>query len=190
MATTRHGGPSGLRIRMRSAEREEESVVLVSQRPAWVLPQGYRGVWDKISAQGGTIPPSAISLIPLSLSPVNRTARAERGKKGRTRATPPPKLGGHVTPDSGVGGTRLYPTPCGSLSSSFIPAGRLGKRPPEAVPGRDRQRRCTKLSPIESLLQYRFATPNPLKARPGPEGCRTAPDCVKSHREAPPAYWR
>ena len=37
------------------------------------------------------------------------------------------------------------------------------------------QRDCTKLSPIESLLQYRFATSKPLKARPGPEGCRTAP---------------
>ena len=29
---------------------------------------------------------------------------------------------------------------------------------------------CTNLSPIESILQYRFATPKPLKARPGPEG--------------------
>ena len=178
MATIRHGGPSGLRIRMRSAEREEESVVLVSQRTAWVLPQGYRGVWDKISAQGETIPPSAISLIPLSLSPVNRTARAERGKKGRTRATPPQSWGGQVTPDSGVGGTRLYPTPCGSLSSSFIPVGRLGKRPPEAVPGRDRQRRCTKVSPIESLLQYRFATPKPLKTRPATDHCVTALLCA------------
>ena len=34
---------------------------------------------------------------------------------------------------------------------------------------------CENLSLIKSLLQYRFATPNPLKARPGPEGCRTAP---------------
>ena len=41
------------------------------------------------------------------------------------------------------------------------------------VPGR----RCTKLSPIESLLQYRFATPKPLKARPGPGGCRIARLC-------------
>ena len=34
-----------------------------------------------------------ISLIPLWLSPVNRTARVERGKKAGTRATPP-KIGG------------------------------------------------------------------------------------------------
>ena len=36
---------------------------------------------------------------------------------------------------------------------------------------------CEKLSPIESLLQYRFATPKPLKACPGPGRCRTAPLC-------------
>ena len=34
---------------------------------------------------------------------------------------------------------------------------------------------CINLSPIEFLLQYRFATPKPLKACPGLEGCRTAP---------------
>ena len=39
---------------------------------------------------------------------------------------------------------------------------------------------CENLSLIESLLQYRFATPNPLKARPGPEGCKTAPLCNRS----------
>ena len=38
-------------------------------------------------------------------------------------------------------------------------------------------RRCTKLSSIESPLQYRFATPKPLKARPGPGGCRIARLC-------------
>ena len=36
---------------------------------------------------------------------------------------------------------------------------------------------CIKLSPIESILQYCFATPKPLKARPGLEGCRIAPLC-------------
>ena len=44
------------------------------------------------------------------------------------------------------------------------------------IPGR----RCTKLSPIESLLQYRFATPKPLKARPSPGGCRIACLCALS----------
>ena len=36
---------------------------------------------------------------------------------------------------------------------------------------------CTKLSPIESILQYRFATPKPLKTRPAPDCCETAPLC-------------
>ena len=34
---------------------------------------------------------------------------------------------------------------------------------------------CTKLSPIESLLQYRFAISKPLKSRPRLEGCKIAP---------------
>ena len=34
---------------------------------------------------------------------------------------------------------------------------------------------CVKVSPIESILQYCFATPKPLKSRPGPDGCKTAP---------------
>ena len=32
---------------------------------------------------------------------------------------------------------------------------------------------CTKLLPIESVVQYRFAIPNPLKTRPEQEGCKT-----------------
>ena len=39
---------------------------------------------------------------------------------------------------------------------------------------------CTKLSPIESILQYRFATPNSLKARPAPGCCVTARLCKPS----------
>ena len=34
-----------------------------------------------------------------------------------------------------------------------------------------------KVSPIESLLQYRFATSKPLKTRPGSRYCKTAPLC-------------
>ena len=36
---------------------------------------------------------------------------------------------------------------------------------------------CTKLSPIELILQYRFAIPNPLKSRRGPNRCTTARLC-------------
>ena len=41
-------------------------------------------------------------------------------------------------------------------------------------------------------MQYRFATPKPLKARPGPRGCKTAPLCnrvlVDSHRCSSPLF--
>ena len=36
---------------------------------------------------------------------------------------------------------------------------------------------CIKISLIESILQYRFAMPKPLKTRPGPDCCETAPLC-------------
>ena len=39
---------------------------------------------------------------------------------------------------------------------------------------------CIKVSLITLILQYRFATPKPLKTRPGPEGCRTIPFCNPS----------
>ena len=53
----------------------------------------------------------------------------------------------------------------GALDGQAIVADRAG-------PGR-----CTKLLPIKSLLQYRFATPKPLPTRPGSEGCTTVPFC-------------
>ena len=35
--------------------------------------------------------------------------------------------------------------------------------------------RCSKLSPIVSIMQYRFATPKPLKTRRSEDCCGTAP---------------
>ena len=39
---------------------------------------------------------------------------------------------------------------------------------------------CTKVLPPESLLQYRFATPKPLKTRRGLDRCEIAPLCKPS----------
>ena len=86
------------------------------------------GGCDIIRARGAAKLHSSICLIPLWLSPLNRPSRFGRGRK-RGRERPPPKAGGHVTPDSGTVVTYLYPGPMGSLSSSFIPAGRLGTAP-------------------------------------------------------------
>ena len=56
-------------------------------------PQGFRGVWDKISVRGGTKLYSSISLISLWLSPVNRPP-VPNGKKRGGRERPPKKVGG------------------------------------------------------------------------------------------------
>ena len=40
--------------------------------------------------------------------------------------------------------------------------------------------RCRNQSLFRSRLQHRFATPEPLKARPGPGCCKTAPLCKSS----------
>ena len=40
-----------------------------------------------------------------------------------------------------------------------------------------KDRPCRNLAPIESLLQYRFATPKPLETRPGLDRCKTVPLC-------------
>ena len=45
---------------------------------------------------------------------------------------------------------------------------------------------CRKVSPITLVLQYRFATPNSLKPRPGLEGCKIAPLCNLVRVEIPP----
>ena len=88
------------------------------------------GGCGKIPAQGVATPHSFILLILLWLSPVNRPPRAEREKKRRTRATPP-KSGGACDPDSGTEWHTAIRPHVGSLSSSFMPAGRLGISPPE-----------------------------------------------------------
>ena len=70
------------------------------QRAAWFLPQGYGG-GGKIPAQGGATPHSAICLILLWLSFVNRPRPCRTGEKEGDESDPPPKSGGgHVTLDS------------------------------------------------------------------------------------------
>ena len=111
MTTIRHGGPCGLRIEMRSAEREEKSVVFHATEGRMVFATRSEGGCGRIPAQGVAKPLSAICLIPLWLSAVNRPARFRRGRKAGTRATPP-KAGGHVTPIAVLSAYR-YPAPWG-----------------------------------------------------------------------------
>ena len=92
------------------------------------------------------------------------------GERG-TRATPPPKVGGHVTPNSGTELHTAYSAPRGSLSSSFIPAGRLGTAPPEGVltervryPFPSRCMIPDRSSP--SRVRFAASRPGPLRADP------------------------
>ena len=73
---------------------------------------------------------------------LNRLHWADPGKIGRTIA-PPQKGGGHVAPTEALSSTPLF-GPHGSLSSSIIPAGRLGS---EAL---TRQRQALPLSLVYS----------------------------------------
>ena len=93
------------------------------------------------------------------------------GERG-TRAPPPPqKWGGHVTPNSGTELHTAYSAPRGSLSSSFIPAGRLGTAPPEGVltervryPFPSRCMIPDRSSP--SRVRFAASRPGPLRADP------------------------
>ena len=110
MTTIRHGGPCGLRIEMRSAERRVNPVLFYATGDRWYHATASEGgVWHDFSLRSTTaafvhLPHSAV------VSQFENALPRPRGRMmARTRATPP-KSGG-------------------SLSSSFIPAGRLGKTP-------------------------------------------------------------
>ena len=70
------------------------------QRTAWFLPRVQRGGWGTIPAQGGATPHSAICLILLWLSFVNRTPLCRTGEKEGDESDPPQKVGGHADTDS------------------------------------------------------------------------------------------
>ena len=99
--------------------------------------------------EGGGVPGFALPMFhnrfPISLSfrcgypPLIGLRRAEPRKSGRTRATPP-KTEGSCGPDSGTEFHTAIRPHAGSLSSSLIPAGRLG-----TAPRRGAQRRETHL---------------------------------------------
>ena len=87
------------------------------------------GVWQDSGSRCGEaaflyIPHSAVVIPCKSARPLPTR------EKGGDESDPPPKAGGHVTPIAVLSGIPLS-GPMGSLSSSFIPAGRLGTAPQE-----------------------------------------------------------
>ena len=124
-------------------------------------------------------------LIPLWLSPVNRPARFRRGRKAGTRA-PPPKPGGHVTLDSGTEGRASIRSHAGSLSSSFIPAGRLRTAPRSGAekPASPIPSTAAPLSPRASLCRIgpcRQGFASPLRALDGSGPIRKT-RCLRGER--------
>ena len=88
-----------------------------------------KGGCDKIRTSGVTKPHSFMSLIPLCFSPANRP-HPRRSRKIGEDDSDPPKTGEACGPDSGALFHASIRPHEGSLSSSFIPAGRLGAAPP------------------------------------------------------------
>ena len=125
LTTIRHGGPSALRIEIRSAERGKSRGFSCRSGPHGFCRTLRGGGYGMIRTRNAAKPLSFISLIPLWLSTLNRPPRFRRGRKAGTRATPP-KTGGSCDPDSGTERRTSIRSHAGSLSSSFIPAGRLG----------------------------------------------------------------
>ena len=62
-------------------------------------------------------------------------------------------------------------------SRSHDPAIAQDRQAPRRQSGRVEDSPCGNPSPINPIVQYRGATPNPLKARPGPGCCKTTPLC-------------
>ena len=76
-------------------------VFFVSLGAACLMSRSQQGGCDRIRTSGVTKPYSSIYFIPLWLSPLNRTSRADPEKAGRTRATPT-KTRRSCGPDSGA----------------------------------------------------------------------------------------
>ena len=111
----------------------------MSQRTACFLPQGQRGGCGIKSCGGVTSPHSLKSFVFRDLPLLFGFHNDDTEKSGKTIATPQ-KKGGHAAPCSGAMWHTPYTGPKGSLSSVFIPAGRLG-----TAPRRGAERRRTEL---------------------------------------------
>ena len=116
---------------------EENRRFLLELGTACPMEHPQQGGCSKNHSRDVPQPYSAISFILLGLFRLFGLPRADPGKSGRTRATPP-KSGGSCGPDSGaVFHASIWPH-AGSLSSLLIPAGRPGTGPNGGVEGREK----------------------------------------------------
>ena len=135
---------------------------------SYFSPQGQRGGCG-IKKRGGVAAPHSLnSFVSCGLPLLFGFENDDPEKFEETIETiaPPPKRGGPTDPDSGAEWHASIPARRGSLSSVFIPAGRLGKTPfplalhrsrsvlavkgslrrfaPWTAPGRSEGRRCSR----------------------------------------------
>ena len=131
----------------------------------WYHAPRSEGGWGTIQTRNAAKPLSFISLISLCLSTMNRPAPLRTREKGWDESAPP-QNGGSCDPDSGTEGHTAIPAPWGSLSSSFIPAGRLRTAPRSGA---------EKPPLLQSLLQPRpFPSPWMIPDRSSPSRVRFA----------------
>ena len=94
MTTFRHGGPCGLRIEMRSAERDGKAMFFMPRKATGIMAQGYGGgVWHGFSLRCTTAVFVYLTHYAVVSQFENAILRSKGRMMARTRATPP-KIGG------------------------------------------------------------------------------------------------
>ena len=160
MTTIRHGGPCGLQIEMRSAEREGKSVVFSCHNARSRMPHAQRGGCGMIRTRNAAKPLSFIFLIPLWLS-LFESARSRRaGEKGCVESDPPPNRG-VMWPFVAVRCGIPLPGPMGVALDLIYPCGKAQKNPP--FPSR------FIVSDRSSPSRVRFAASRPGRLRADPK---------------------
>ena len=98
MTTFRHGGPCGLRIEMRSAERDGKAMFFMPRKATGMMAQGYGGgVWHGFSLRCTTAVFVYLTHSPVIIQFENALLRPRAACRAGTRATPP-KTGGSCGP--------------------------------------------------------------------------------------------
>ena len=113
MTTIRHGGPCGLRIEMRAAERDRKYAGFLCHSGPAPMSHAQRGGCDMLKSSNAAKPLSSICLIPLWLAALKRRGSL-RTREGEKDESDPPKTGGDLRPFVEVRcDTYLYSAPGG-----------------------------------------------------------------------------
>ena len=120
------------------------------QRTASLSPQGQRGGCG-IKKRGGVAAPHSLNSFVSCVLPLLFGFENDDPEKFEETIATPPKRGVPTDPDSGALWHASIPARRGSLSSVFIPAGRLGKDPQEGALKEGRRTYEMAVAPNSSL---------------------------------------